>query len=278
MSRFNFSRMNSDDWSGTRNAVQSFCSVLGDFKSNFSSHQKNWDEHGLRFYAKGFTTGPVPVTSENKISAIDLNLNFYEHKLKIFCREMRLSVPLEEQSIFSFTEEVITIINGLGITCDCDYNKYSDKTPLAYEPQKAVNFWNNIYQVYFILQKFKSRILEETSDILLWPHHFDSSVLWFSGNIIKGKDIGNWSESREQMNFGFSPGDEVITEPYFYITAYPHKDELKSSPLPGKAYWNDGNWNGAVLKYNELVDIDNPDKLVLEFFNTVLENNKKLIG
>ncbi len=277
MPHYNFTQMDLKDWGETRSAINKFAKVLGEFKKNFSQHNKNWEEHGLSFYAKGLTTGPVPVISENRLRAIDLNLNFYEHKMKIFRGEMRLSIPLEEQSIYSFTEEVITIINGLGINCSCDYNKFGDKTPLNYDEEKAKCFWNNLYQIYFILCRFKADLMEETGNVLFWPHHFDTSMLWFSGNIIDGKDPNNWSDSREQMNFGFSTGDTIVNEPYFYITSYPFNEKVKDSPLPGNAYWNKGDWTGAVLKYKDILDIDSPNKLVLDFFNTVLTNNKKLI-
>lgn len=278
MPRFNFTKMSLEDWIDTRNTIQLFSQVIKDFKSKFCPHQKNWEEHGLRFYAKGLTTGPIPVMADNRLNSVDLNLNFYEHKLKIFCDEMRLSVPLIDQSTFSFTEEVITIINGLGINCTCNYDKYSDKTSLHYDEEKAVKFWNNLFQIYFVFQKFRSDIMEETSDINFWPHHFDTSMIWFSGNVIEGKDFSNWSASREQMNFGFSTGDEIVNDPYLYITSYPFNEKLLHNSLPGNAVWIDNDWKGAVLNYKDLVNAEEPDQIILEFFNTVLNKNKTIIG
>jgi hypothetical protein len=277
MSRFSFTSMELDDWIQTRNTIREFCKIMADFKSKFSSTDKNWEEHSLKFYAKGFTTGPLPVSINGDIKAMDLNLNFYENKLKIFCGESRVSIFLENQSPFSFAEELVTIINGLGIQYDCDFSKYGSEKILAYEADQAVKFWNNLLQIYFLLKKFKSSLMEETSNINFWPHHFDTAMLWFPGNIIAGKDKSNWSESREQMNFGFSAGDDTIKEAYFYITSYPFEDRLFGNSLPGNAFWNKEAWKGAVMKYKDVLGIENPDLLILNFFDAVLSINKTRI-
>jgi hypothetical protein len=103
-------------------------------------------------------------------------------------------------------------------------------------------------------------------------------MLWFSGRLVPGKDPSNWDHSREQMNFGFSTGDDEIPEPYFYITAYPFNEELVKPDLPANAYWHTEGWKGAVLKYSELVSSASPDKLLIRLFNKVLSLNKQLIG
>jgi hypothetical protein len=61
-------------------------------------------------------------------------------------------------------------------------------------------------------------------------------MLVFSGKLVDGKDSNDWSSSREQMNFGFSTGDDGIPEPYFYVTAYPFNQKLLNEPLPPAAF------------------------------------------
>ena len=253
----------------TRETLQSFSQLLTDIKKTFYPHQKNWDEHSLSIYAKGLTTGTMPVSINGKLNTLDLNLNFYENKLKIFCSDERLSVDLLVQSPKSFAFEVTKILNNLGIEYQLPKDKF-DSDQIYYEKDQVINFWNTLKQVYFIFRKFQGGLLQETSNINFWPHHFDLAMLVFSGKIIDGKDPNDWSSSREQMNFGFSTGDDGIPEPYFYITAYPFDDELLKNELPLNTYWHTKGWKGAVMKYNDLVEVNAPDKVLLDFFNFVL--------
>jgi hypothetical protein len=72
----------------------------------------------------------------------------------------------------------------------------------------------------------------------------------------------------EQMNFGFSTGDEAIPEPYFYITSYPFPDYVLGLELSHNAYWHKESWKGAVLKYSEIADKDGKE-IILNYFNEV---------
>ena len=96
-------------------------------------------------------------------------------------------------------------------------------------------------------------------------------MLLFNGKLIEGMDSADWSNSREQMNFGFSSGDEGITEPYFYITAYPFDKKIVDTKLPAGAYWHSKGWNGAVLKYSSIAGFKKADEILINFFNTVKE-------
>jgi hypothetical protein len=240
------------------------------------SHQKNWEEHGLNIYAKGLTTTTIPVKIDGRIETLDLNLNLIEHSLKIFCGSSRVSVPFENQSSLSFANETVRTLNDLGVEYSIDEQEYSTENSGDYSSEKAAAYWNVLKQIYFVMLEFRGSLLEETSGINFWPHHFDLAMLWFSGRLITGQDPADWENSREQMNFGFSTGDDGIPEPYFYITAYPFNDDFVISDLPGDAYWHTEGWSGAVLKYSELLGKDSPNKLLISYFNHVLSSNRRL--
>jgi len=278
MNEYKFTKLDLSEWKDTRNTIQSYARLLSDIKGNFTPHQKNWEEFSLKIYAKGLTTTTIPVIINGQIETLDLNLNLIEHSLKIFCGNSRLSVSLENQSALSFSKKTVAILNELGVDYSFDEKEYSNDNSGSYSGENAGGYWNVLKQIYFTLLQFKGGIIEETSNINFWPDHFDLGMLWFSGRLIDGQDPSNWDYSREQMNFGFSTGDDGIAEPYFYITAYQFNDELLKSELPINAYWHTEGWNGAVLKYSELVGKENPNGILLNFFNSVLSINKNLIG
>jgi hypothetical protein len=94
---------------------------------------------------------------------------------------------------------------------------------------------------------------------------------------VPGQDPANEEYADEQINFGFSPGDESIPHPYFYITAYPLPDGLTDTPLPGEAYWQTEGFTGAILMYEALVGADDPADTLLTFLRTVQQAGAKLM-
>ena len=93
-----------------------------------------------------------------------------------------------------------------------------------------------------------------------------------------GIDPSDEESADEQMNFGFSTGDEAVPEPYFYITAYPTPDGLVETPLPGPARWHTEGFVGALLPYAALVDVEDGDALLLDYLGTVQAAGANAMG
>jgi hypothetical protein len=83
--------------------------------------------------------------------------------------------------------------------------------------------------------------------VRVWPHHFDAgSVLPLDAQ----RD-----ENAASISVGFSPGDEEIAEPYFYVTPWPAPPATEALPdLPAGGRWHREGWTGAVLSGSEIVD------------------------
>ena len=124
---------------------------------------------------------------------------------------------------------------------------------------------------------FRASIAEETSPVQLWPHHFDLALLYLPGEKIPGEDPANEELSDKQMNFGFAFGDASIPEPYFYVTAYPFPDGLTAAPLPDGAVWQKEGFSGAVLRYRTLLDENDPQDYLVQFWSGLLAEGKRLM-
>jgi hypothetical protein len=116
-----------------------------------------------------------------------------------------------------------------------------------------------------------------TGPVQLWPHHFDLAMVWFSGRTVPGVDTADEETAEEQMNFGFSTGDDGISDPYFYITAYPLPAELVKTPLPPNAVWHTHGWSGAIMPYAALVEADRPEEILLGFLKQVQAAGARLM-
>jgi hypothetical protein len=120
------------------------------------------------------------------------------------------------------------------------------------------------------LEDFRAGIGEETSPIQVWPHHFDLSMIWLLGQKLPDQDPLDEESSDKQMNFGFAFGDDSIEKPYFYVTAYPLPDALRTIALPAGATWQTGGFSGALLLYEDLIAASDPTGYLLELWSLLL--------
>lgn len=261
------------EFSKTKNTIQLYAQLLSAFKGKYVPHQKNWEEFSLKIYAKGFTTGPIPIETDNGIEALDLNLNLVEHKLKLFFGSKRDEIDLHEPNIAVFTKTFLEKIPDYGIKDFKPDEKFFAEDELIYDEEEVKKIWDTFRQMYFLLLKFRGETLFEASGINFWAHHFDIALLVFSGKIIEGKDPDDWDKSRAQMNFGFSSGDEGVGQPYFYITAYPFDEKLFETELPGFARWQKEGWKGVVVELDQLTKYSVLGDELISLMNNLLKQN-----
>jgi hypothetical protein len=82
------------------------------------------------------------------------------------------------------------------------------------------------------------------SHVVLFPHHFDLSFLWF-------RQEGQ-GENAPHINFGFSTGDSTFPRPYVYAYIWLGDKYLMPFDAPHPAR-HDAAWpNGAVIDYDTL--------------------------
>lgn len=250
----------------THNTIRGYAQVLGKIRRALAPKQKHWWHVSLQAATTGLTTTPVPVGD----FTFALRLDFTTHQLVIqTSRGEELRWPLRGQSVATFCEQTLAGLAGFGIYPDIDRNPFTDTTPGTYNPEVAEQYWQAFSQMDSVFKQFKGELRAETGPVQLWPHHMDLALLWFSGRLVPGQDPKDEENADEQMNFGFSPGDEGVPEPYFYITAYPTPNGFATTPLPDDAYWHTEGFTGAILKYASLIEAEDPADKLLTFLRTV---------
>lgn len=112
-----------------------------------------------------------------------------------------------------------------------------------------------------------------TSPVLLYPHHFDLSLVWFP---LRNEETD--TQETRQVGFGFSFGDEHIKDAYFYVTAWPEQESFKDTPLPSPAYWQKSGFSGAVIKLNDILRTDSPEQTLKSFLEATAEGGRDAFG
>jgi hypothetical protein len=165
----------------------------------------------------------------------------------------------------------------MGITVEIDRSLFADESPRVFEAAVARNYCQAAISIDRVLKQFKAELPGETSPVQLWPHHFDLALLWFSGRKVPGVDPADEENADEQMNFGFSTGDEGMPEAYFYITAYPWPAGITDAPLPPGAVWHTKSWKGALLRYESLVGMEQPEEKLLAYLRAAYQAGSNLM-
>ena len=112
-----------------------------------------------------------------------------------------------------------------------------------------------------VLLKDLNRIVGVTSDIRIWPHHFDTGTYYPFG---ESKAIGS----------GWAIADTLVDNPYLYIYGWNADKEINYDAKPelpiGKWLITD-NWQGAILESSELSMAEDQYKLAGSFMKTAIE-------
>lgn len=235
----------------TRDTIHSYARLLGAIRAKMTPEQKDYWHISLRTGPQGFRTTPIPYESG---STFEISLNLISHSVQISTSTgHNRNLPLTGQSEEQFSNEVLSILETMDIKPDIDLEKFGDNSDMFYDPADASEIFKSYSLIDIIFKTFKGAIPFETSPVQIWPHHMDIAFTCYP----------HTKEKTEQIAFGYLTGDSGIEEPYIYITVYPELNDYSQIELTDTAYWHTDEWQGAVLKYKDLISTENPGEALI---------------
>ncbi len=275
MANHNFPALDASALGDTRDACHAYAGVLGGWTTSCRQRRKHWWQLSLRPSLQGVTTGMIHADGVHFELALELAINQVRGEI---AGGGQFSQPLGRQSAEDLSETIREFLTGGGVdqrfvpdtTSGDGHGVLDGRVREGYSAEIAASLAQAWRELASAFTDFRAGIPEETSPINLWPGHFDMAVMWLAGEKIPGQDPTDEEYSDKQMNFGFSFGDAGIPEPYFYNTAYPLPDAFPGLVLPGNAYWHSEGFNGAVLRYRDLVSQQDPHATLLELWHFLL--------
>ncbi len=250
--------------------MHAYARVLGDCLKACRGKRKHWWHASLRPSLNGLTTGIVRATTD-----FEIELDFRRAQLHARSRnDGGFDVDLNGQPAVEIAQAVSDFMcaNGVG-PAELESFATADRATTGWQdfsaPQSE-SMGQVLRSVATAMEMFRAGVREETSPVQLWPHHFDLSMIWLPGEKIPGQDPMDEEYSDKQMNFGFAFGDESISEPYFYVTAYPTPDAMAATELPAGSEWKTDGFNGAVLTYRSLLNASDPSSYLQNFWSRLL--------
>jgi hypothetical protein len=260
----------SDAIADTRDAMHAYARVLGDCLKACRGKRKHWWHASLRPSLNGLTTGIVRAATD-----FELELDFRRAQLHARSRNDKgFDVDLNGQRAAEIAQAVSDFMtaNGAG-PAELEQFATADRPTTGWQdfsPPQSESMGQVLRSVGTAMETFRAGLRDETSPVQLWPHHFDLSMIWLPGEKIPGQDPMDEEYSDKQMNFGFAFGDESISEPYFYVTAYPTPDAMAATQLPAGSEWKTDGFNGAVLTYRSLLNASDPSGYLQDFWTRLL--------
>lgn len=84
-----------------------------------------------------------------------------------------------------------------------------------------------------------SRTFHSTTEIRVWPHHFDTGMLAYFDD---RKEVS--------LGMGLAIPDDKVDDWYFYLSGYHGKEAIQTNNFPAlkNGEWRSGDWNAAVLQ------------------------------
>ncbi|MBI5959850.1 MAG: hypothetical protein HY866_14005 [Chloroflexi bacterium] len=255
-------------WANTRATLHQAAQVIGGVRAVTADPEPNYTHLGLRVVSQGLTTGPLPFGGE-------LTLDFA--RLTIVCRQDKqdrqpaAEIALEGHHQQSLADAVDQALAALGKAIPpLDRKRITNDTPLQADPKLAANYAVLLSALNDNLQQLHDRLPGEKSPVVVWPHGFDLSFLWFATETA--------TEEAPHLAFGFSPASPGFERPYLYAYAYPLPPDLTSHPLPPLAYWHTAGWTGAVLPYDDLLPLIQPETVIKGTLSALYDLLAPLMG
>lgn len=224
--------------------LQKLCLSISEIKQQLVEEIPHFGNQSLYFHNNEITTGLI----NNKI---EIKIHLLTGQLLYFNDERGHYIDLYTDDI---ADKLGTFVELYGI-------KFEETKLDNLNFENLSSFRDYAIPALQILELFRMTLRDHFTLIHLWPHHFDFSVEWFSGN------------TDEQIGTGISPGDENNSEPYLYMNPYPFNDKVLEQPL-SLGRWNTEGWQGVKIEWKDLLKYppQNTSNKLHEVFEIVKTN------
>ena len=209
--------------------LHEICMTIGEIKQQLVEELPHFGHHGLFLQNDEITTGQLDNKTEIKINLLTSQLLYFENERGFFI-DLNNDNVLEKLKSITASKNLKISAESLNNTTEQELTGYHDFAKKALQ----------------MLELFRMNLRDNFTLVHLWPHHFDFSLEWYTGN----KD--------EQIGTGISPGDEQYSNPYLYMNPWPFEEKITEESLP-IGEWHTNGWNGIKVEWDELVQFTPKD-------------------
>lgn len=242
-----------DNWNSTRDSLKKVSHIIKEIRKTLIESQPISLEHSVNIYPKGIFADLGNIGN--------LYYNYAKGQLTLKkSNKLVFSFSIENKSSDFIIDSLENSFNDIGTTLKLDRSSISGSEPHSIENTLAKDYSKVVWKLYSALARVKAQLFGVMSPIVLWTHHFDFAFLYFTTD--------KRTESDPSIALGFAPYSDGIERPYLYMYAWDGKAyvSVEENNLPKLSKWWDKGWKGAILMYDDLIGLDNPIKIIEDFY------------
>jgi hypothetical protein len=278
-------------WDDTRDTLHMWTQIVGKVRLALAPMLNHWWQVTLYVSTRGLTTSLIHVDGRG----LEMEFDFLDHVLRLHTSDgARREVALEPRSVASFYEATMAALSELGVKVSIMPRPVEvalaipfgeDEQHHSYDPAAATRFWRVLLDADRVMSRFRAGFVGKASPVHFFWGGADLAVTRFSGRPAPRHPGGvpncpDWVQelaySHEVSSCGYWPGSGP--EGAFYAYAYPEPDAFADWPVTPDAASYDPVMGEFVLPYSEVRTADDPDAVLLGFFQSTYEAAAELGG
>src|SRR5690242_6559208 len=248
-----------------------------------------WMNHGwhaaLQPNARGLGIYPTEASGDRTFT---LTLDLCRHAIVLWISDGgREELPLNAGSIAALHRRLVDLLDlhGLPSTFNGTPNEIPDAVPFTedtrsrdHDRHSAARFRAAFAAVLPTFARFRAGFAGKASPVQFWWGSFDLAVSRFSGRKAPPHPGGlpglpdritREAYSDEVSSAGFWAGGATAAEPFFYSYIYPEPDGFRDAAVTHGRF--DETFGEFVLPYAEVRASDDPDRMLMEFFQSAYD-------
>jgi hypothetical protein len=279
------------DWKDSLDTLHRCMQVVGKTRLALAAPLNHWWHITLYLTARGLTTSPMPYG----VRSFEVELDFIDHNLLIRTNEgATRALALVPRTVADFYREYLGLLDSLGFRVKLrpTPSELEDTEPLnedrrhsAYDADYVNRCWKILSRTDRALQQFRGRFIGKCSPVHFFWGAFDLACTRFSGRTAPPHPGGvphlpDWAVreaySHECISAGWWPGGGPLPEPSFYSYCYPEPAGFPEATVQPEGAYYHSELREFILPYEALRLAPNPEKSLLQFFQTTYEAGASL--
>lgn len=264
MKQIPFPSLALSDWKETRDTLLKYCRLVGAIRETLYSPLPHSLHTNLLLCRNGFTTSTIQKNISSPDHSFEVIVDLINKKLRIESNYREpLYVALTGQSLNALCDETCSLLTDIGISTPLEKPSFLDGRRGQFDQEPIKYYWQATKVVAKLFNKIKKTLDGETSPVQLRPDDLSLNLGWFGNKIFTDKNL-----LIEQVEFGFSTGDDIVPEMYFYVSAFPESEILEQFYDSSTINQSNRNFKKAVLPLKKILSFKSPEANVLSFFQS----------
>jgi hypothetical protein len=252
------------NWDSTRQGLHRAAQVAAAIRKPAQPPLPNHAHLGLSVTRDGLESGRLP-------NGANVALNFRTQRLVFETgHSAGWEVLLAGRSQRTLAEAAQQALIDSGSPIQIDLSSVPDTSPFDIDAGLASDYAAALFSIHTAVARVRARLLGAMSPLIVFPHGFDLSFLWFAR--------GSEERSDPHLNIGFSPGSPGLPRPYAYLYAHPIPAGWFDIRLPEPARWWREGWQGVVIDYDALAAVEDHEALLEHTLREAAEQSAALLA